>query len=219
MKIKRILSDRGVVLDVGCKETDNLVSNLSNIKMDTWDTDPNQISKLADCKKGYQGYQNRKGNNNRCRKSQPLLCYICEKPWYFARDCRNQFCQRCGQKCHVMKNCNNSVGSYNVADRQLSNKDESMPEETVVIKILIEGHERNAMIDLGASASVIDEATVKNSNVKINHEKCSLRAFDNSVVENSGFAQINIQIGSKLINHKFKVSEAKRGKEVIVLGR
>ena len=32
MKMKRILSDRGVVLDVGCKEIGNLVSNLSNIK-------------------------------------------------------------------------------------------------------------------------------------------------------------------------------------------
>ena len=76
-----------------------------------------------------------------------------------------------------MKNCNNSVGSYNVADRQLSNKDESMPEETVVIKILIEGHERKAMIDSGASVSVIDETTVKNSNVKITPEKSSLKSL------------------------------------------
>ena len=30
---------------------------------------------------------------------------------------------------------------------------------------------------------------------------------------------MNIQVGSKLINHKFKVIETKRGKEVIVLGR
>ena len=36
----------------------------------------------------------------------------------------------------------------------------------MVIKILIEGHEINAMIGLGASVSVIDETTVKNSNVK-----------------------------------------------------
>ena len=187
--------------------------------MDTRDTDPNQISKLTDYKKGYQGYQNRKGNNNRSRKYQPLLCYICEKPGHFARDCRNQFCQRCGQKDHAMKNCNNSVSSYNVADRQLSSKDESVPEETVVIKILIEGHERNAMIDSGASVSVIDGTTVKNSNVKINPEKCSLRAFDNSVVGSPGFVQMNIQVGSELINHKFKVIEAKHGKEVIVLGR
>ena len=220
MKIKRIRSDRGVALDVGCKEIDNLVSNLSNIKMDTRDTDPNQISKLTDYKKGYQGYQNRKGNNNRSRKYQPLLCYICEKPGHFARDCRNQFCQRCGQKGHAMKNCNNSVSSYNVADRQLSSKDESVPEETVVIKILIEGHERNAMIDSGASSvSVIDGTTVKNSNVKITPEKCSLRAFDNSVVRSPGFVQMNIQVGSEPTNHKFKVIEAKHGKEVIVLGR
>ena len=47
MKIKRILSDRGVALDVGRKEIDNLVSNLSNIKIDTRDTDQNQISKLT----------------------------------------------------------------------------------------------------------------------------------------------------------------------------
>ena len=145
--------------------------------MDTRDTDPNQISKLTDYKTGYQGYQNRKGDNNRNRKSQPLLCYICEKPGHFERDCRNQFCQRCGQKGHVMKNCNNSVGSYNVADRQLSKKDESMPEETEVIKILIEGHERRAMIDSGASVSVIDETTIKNSNVKITPEKCSLKSL------------------------------------------
>ena len=205
MKVKRILSDRGIALDVGYKEIDNLVSNLSNIKMDARDTDPKQISKLTDYKKGYQEYQNRKRNNNRSRKSQPLLCYICEKPGHFARDCRNQFCQRCDQKGHTMKNCNNSVGSYNVADRQLSNKDESMPEETVVIKILTEGHERNAMIDSGESVSVIDETTVKKSNVKISPEKCSLRALDNSVVESPGFVLKNIQVGSKLINHKFKV--------------
>ena len=155
------------------------MSNVSNIKIDTRDIDPNQISKLTDYKKGYRGYQNRKGNNNRSRKSQPLLSYICEEPGNFGRDGRNQFCQRCGQKGHAMKNCNKSVGSYNVADGQLSNKDESMPEETVVITILIEGHERNAM----TSVSVIDETTVKKSNVKINSEKCSLRAFDNSVIE------------------------------------
>ena len=167
MKIKRILSDRGVALDVGCKEIDNLVSNLSNIKMDTRDTNQNQVSKLTDYKNGYQEYQNRKGNNNRSRKPQPLLCFICEKPGYFARDCRNQFCQRCGQNGHAMKNCNNSVGSYNVADRQLNNRDESMPEETVVIKILIESYETNAMIDSERSVSVVDETTVKNSNVKL----------------------------------------------------
>ena len=71
----------------------------------------------------------------------------------------------------------------------------------------------------GASASVIDETTVKNSNVKITPEKCNLRAFDNSVVESPGFVQMNIEVGSKLINHKCKVIEAKHGKEVIVSGR
>ena len=106
-----------------------------------------------------------------------------------------------------------------MADRQLSNKNESMPEETVVIKILTELHERKAIIDSGASVSVTDETTVKNSNVKITPEKCSLRAFDNSVAESPGLVQMNIQVGSKQINHKFKVIEAKYEKEVIVLGR
>ena len=103
-----------------------------------------------------------------------------------------------------MKNCNNSVGSFNVEDRQLSKKDESMPEETVARRKLIEGHERNAMIDSGASVSVIDETTVKNSNVKITPKKCSLRAFDNSVMESPGFVQMNIQVGSNLVNHKLE---------------
>ena len=60
------------------------------------------------------------------------------------------------------------------------------------------------MIASGASVSVIDETTVENSHVKITLEKSSLREFDNSVVESSGFVQMNIQVGSKLINHKFK---------------
>ena len=84
MKIKSIVGERGAALDVGCKEIDNLVSILSNIKMDTGHTGQNRISKLSHYKKSYQGYQNRKGNNNRSRKSQLLLSYICEKPGHSA---------------------------------------------------------------------------------------------------------------------------------------
>ena len=80
---------------------------------------------------------------NRNRYPSPRNCFICNKPNHIATECNNQYCQRCGTWGHGMKMCNKDRNNRPAKLSTIKENDQgdaSVPDETVIVDIDIEGH-------------------------------------------------------------------------------
>ena len=101
VEIKRLLNERGINLDVGCGNLDELSdqkkSSIAKVEHDD-ETHGENLPHVAANFKGNQPLGAfRSGRRSTGKKS---VCYVCQKPGHLAFECYSQFCQRCGEKGH-----------------------------------------------------------------------------------------------------------------------
>ena len=150
---------------------------------------------------------------------QVKTCFVCDKPGHFAADCPNQYCQRCGQWGHGIRSCQRpSVAKFDPTDPK---KAYSVPEETTVVDVLIEGKPWEAMIDSGASLSVICTDTLRELDLqhKMKPKPETLRAFDNTSIQSVEIVSLKLNMGKIEVIQRFTVVECKEARMTTVLRR
>ena len=144
---------------------------------------------------------------------------MCDKPGHFAADCHNQHCQHCGQWGHGIRSCQRpSVAKVNPTDPKEAY---SVPEETAVVDVLIEGKPWEAMIDSGASLSVICIDSLRELNLqhRIKPKPETLRTFDNTSIQSVGIISLELNMGKIEVVQRFTVVENKEARMTTMLGR
>ena len=186
VKIKTLLSERGLEQDIGCQKLDeiqSLTNKISGVQLkgeQLGKSDPDRIAPVG--RASSRGV----GRGRRNHTQQAKTCFVGNKPGHFAADCRNQYCQHCGQWGHGIRSCQRpSVAKVDPTDPKEAY---SVPEETAVVDVLIEGKPWEAMIDSGASLSVICIGTLRELDLqhKMKPKPETLRAFDNTSIQSVG---------------------------------
>ena len=199
------MSERGLEQDIGCQKLDevqsltNKISGILPKEEQLGKSNPDKMAPVGRASSTSVG----RGRMNRTQQAK--TCFVCDTPGHFAADCRNQYCQRCGQWGHGIRSFQKpSVAKVDSTDPKEAY---SVPEETAVVDVLIEGKPREAMIGSGASPSVICIDTLRELDLqhKMKPKPGALGAFDN--------------MGKTEVVQRFTVIESKEARTTTVLGR
>ena len=201
MRAKHLLSERGITLDIECLNADELnnqqISDVSKVDKGKDDEIP-AVGKTS----SLSGRSQRKGK-----------CFICQKPGHYANYCFSQFCQRCGGKGHNMKVCKNSPKFAKVTARS-----QLVPEESVIIEVSINNNKCVAMLDSGATMSVIEVQMLKRWNLHnvMKPDPGRLRVFDNRIVPSMGKVSLTVKVNDSLTEHQFVVVDINAGMSTVL---
>lgn len=162
LKIKELLKERGIPLDVGCTHRDELQGETSKaiaaIKQNAEAVQGEDSE--AEVKAMYQGRF--RGNNRRGggRSNYFKNCFVCNEGGHISKECTNQYCQKCGKWGHGKNKCESR------SVRAINAQIEGDGEETVTINVSLDGKHSTASLDSCASLSVIDLKTVRELGVE-----------------------------------------------------
>ena len=203
------MSERGIRLNEGYKRADQVPSNTqAPVAAASGYNLPAPVAAIAGPLIPPSSSRDSYRNSRRTGK-----CYICQKTGHFARECRSQFCQRCGIKGHSMQNCSSTISA--VKENPVCTVE---VEDTVVIPVNIEGQSSEALLDTGAKVSIMDKETALKFSVEIKSDKGLLRSFENSIVESEGSTMVSIQVGDMVFQQKFVIVNSSNG-HILILGR
>ena len=232
-KIKELMSDRGIALDIGCRRLDeiseqskpsaiNVIGQGGASRTELSPTAQQPEEFISDLERGFAYYSRRDRcsgrQRGRGRNASPRKCYICDKPDHLAADCTNQYCQVCGVWGHGMQKCNKPSNRYGTGSIIISDKGDG-PDETIIVSVEIEELKWEAMLDSGAGISVTDIETHTSFGLDKNKttEEGNLREFDD-VKQSIGYIHLNIGVSSATVYQKFKVVK-RQGSITLILGR
>lgn len=89
------------------------------------------------------------------KKGKVARCYICDSPNHLMFKCPSRHCAKCGKKGHSAKDCRVGPKVYRVYEGV-----EGTDERAVTLGVRLDDQRISAMLDSGASMSVIDERSV-----------------------------------------------------------
>ena len=97
----------------------------------------------------------------------------------------------------------------------------SVPEETAVVDVIMEGERWEAMIDSGASLLVICIDSLRELDLqhKMEAKPETLRAFDNTTIQSMGTVPFKLNMRKIEVVQRFTTAESKDARMTTVLGR
>ena len=150
------------------------------------------------------------------KKGRGPRCYICDSPDHLMNKCPSRHCAKCGRKGHSARDCGSRQKVYHVTDGGGGTS-----EQAVTMRVQLDGSGVAALLDSGASMSVIDERSVLDANLghKVQYSN-DLDAVSGvggqAVVIGSLSVRVNVGDG-QAVRHSLKVLGGVE--PIVILGR
>ena len=150
------------------------------------------------------------------KRGKGSQCYLCNSPDHLMYKCPSRHCAKCGKKGHSAKDCRSGQKVYHV-----SSGNEGTDEHAVTLGVQFDGAHVAALLDSGASMSVIDERSVLGAKlgnkVKYTNDLDSVSGVGGKAMV-LGNLSVDVDVGDgQKVNHSLKVLGGVE--TVIILGR
>ena len=150
------------------------------------------------------------------RKGKSPQCYLCNSSDHLMYKCPLRHCAKCGKKGHSAKDCRSGHKVYHV-----SSEDKVTDEHAVTLGVHLDGARVAALLDSGASMSVIDERSVMDAKLGSKVEYTSALDSVSGVGGKAlvlGTLTVNVDVGDgQRVRHSMKVLSGVE--TVVILGR
>lgn len=144
-------------------------------------------------------------------------CYICNSPEHIMYRCPSRHCAKCGKKGHSAKMCSSKTKVFLVHE----NEQLGSSEHAVTLGVILDNSRTSAMLDSGASMSVVDESSVADlglsHKVEFSSDLDSVTGVGGPVVV-LGSLTVRVDAGDgQQVKHTLKVLGG--DERVLILGR
>ena len=219
-EVKSWLVERGVPLDrgsrqfvgaIGRPETDQTVPGVSGRAHDTSvarESSACEVDRSEVNPEKVYAVQSREK-----RKGKGALCYICNSPDHLMFKCPSRHCVKCGKKGHSARDCKPRQKVYHVSG--------DTAEHAVTLNVLFDSARVPALLDSGASMSVIDERSVLDAKlgdkIESSNDLDSVSGVGGKAVV-LGTLSVKVNVGDgQNVRHSLKVLGGVE--PVVILGR
>ena len=152
----------------------------------------------------------------RKKKGKGPQCFLCNSPDHLMYKCPSRHCAKCGKKGHSARDCRSGQQVYHIGG-----EGRGADEHAVTLGVRVDGVGVAALLDSGASMSVIDEHSVRNVNlghkIEYTNELDSVSGVGGKALV-IGTISVHVDVGDgQRVRHSLKVLSGVE--TIVILGR